>query len=245
LYRNVFITGLITIILSSCGSEETVIVDIPAVVEDSVAVESYNKGGFITGFWAKKFSLEVVADGDLNFNVDWSYIKTYVEDGAPKLFIQDPMDGLEYSMLYEDSNFIIINDFMDSRVENIEFTPSGLNHIVDNRSEAYMEIDSGRVIYDYYFEGIYRNENAAVPNKIELGCKGNVLGWGDALTYESHYNFEKPVFVLRNETNLLETYYIQDHKDGFQLFEITNKNELTQAQAVVEVGGLKYTFIKS
>lgn len=245
MYRNVFIIGLVAIILSSCGSEETSNIDVPAVVIDTVAVETYDEGGFITGYWAKKFSIAVVADGDLNFNVDWSYIKTYVEDGHPKLFIQDPMDGLEYDMMYQDSSFIITNDYMDSRFENIVFTPSGLNHVVDDRMEEYMEIDSGRVIYDYYFEGVYRNENESSPHKIELGCKGDVLGWGEALTFASHYNFEKPVFVLNGPNGLLETYYIQDHKEGFQLFEVTNQNELTEEQAVVKVGELKYTFIKS
>ncbi|MBL4706577.1 MAG: hypothetical protein JKY54_18760 [Flavobacteriales bacterium] len=252
--RNIYIASFIVVLHCSCETNEVVREYFQPLVSNTsntVKVETYSEGGFVSGFWAKEFSLDVVADGDLNFNVDWSYIKTYVENGKPMLFIQDPMDGLTYELIFNDSSFDLSNEYaMSESYEQIKFDPTGLNYItsyrIDSyRIEPYLAIDSGRVIYDYFFEGSYFSKGNESPRNIELGCKGDLSGWEGFNRYESHYDFKKPVFIVKNDETVAKTFYIQDYNGGFQLFEIPNETDLLDPESTVEIGELKHTFVKN
>lgn len=242
--RILIILSPVLLLSWSCASEEREVPtkEIPAIM---TSVESgYSAGGFTSAFWAKKISLDIVADGDLNFNVDWSYLKTYLDNNQPKLYVQDPLEGITYDLSLEGNQFAIIDPYHTARLEEtITFIGDSILY-GPSAPLTYVRIDSGRVVYDYFFAGSYQSQNTEVPVYLELGRENEMTGWEGATRYESHYNFEKPVFTVLNGETVIDTFYIQDCNGGFQLFEIVNKEELGDVNSPVEVGTLQYTFIK-
>jgi hypothetical protein len=79
---------------------------------------------------------------------------------------------------------------------------------------------------------------------IRLQSNGEVEGWDGVTTYESHARFEKPIFLVLNNDSVVDTYYIQDHTRGFELYEINNKDLLPESGTTIEVGTLRFRFIK-
>ena len=70
---------------------------------------NYSEGNFQEGFWVEDFSLQVIEEGDLNFNVGWSYLKTIVKNGEPKLIIKNPVEEIHYDLHYVDSCFSVVD----------------------------------------------------------------------------------------------------------------------------------------
>jgi hypothetical protein len=207
---------------------------------------NYSEGNFQEGFWVEDFSLQVIEQGDLNFNVGWSYLRTIVKNGEPKLIIKNPIEEIHYDLRYVDSCFSIVDTNDSTHVnEQIHFKDSG-KIVFGALAETvpYTSIDSGRVIYDYFFVGNFVSVNLKYEMSIQLKSNGDLDGWHGVSSYESHAQYEKPVFLVKRNDSIVNTYYIQDHTTGFELYEINNKQTFTQPGMALDIGTLRYRFIK-
>ena len=243
--RNI-VFPLALILILSCGheAEEKSNEQSPALNNGNKT--NYYEGNFQEGFWIKDFSLQIIEQGDLNFNVGWSYLRTIVKKGRPKLIIKNPMDESLFDLHYIDSCFSIFdtNDSIKLN-EQIHFEDSGkLVFGALTEITPYTSIDSGRIVYDYFFPGNYVSVNLKYEMSIRLQSNGEVVGWDGVTTYESHARFEKPIFLVINNASVVDTYYIQDHTRGFELYEINNKDLLPESGTTIEVGTLRFRFIK-
>ncbi len=229
--------------LMSCGaSEKPSGVHVVTQTKKDTVVNEYSEAGFISGYWIKDKTLAVVAEGDLNFNTEWSHIKTFTKQNQPVLLVEDPLDVEEYALILDTTalRFALTSPNNGScRFSNDTLTMQG-----DTGVEQYVLIDPGEVIYKYYFAGKYYTLESDSQMMMELTADRDLVGWPEATSYEAHDRYEKPVFVVKNGDLIKECYYIQDYNGGFQLFEIKNRNA-DLSDATIEIGKLKYTLIKS
>lgn len=213
----------------------------PSFDFDSIVVE-----GFHEGFWVNEVSLEVITDGDLNYNSEWNSIKTYFESGMPKLLVNDPLGTDTFDLHYTNSgyNFSRKEDSLNT-IQLVRFnTQESLLYTINNVTTKYVSIDSGRVIYDYFFSGNYTVRHLNNKTTIVLEPSGTVVGWDGATAYASHTNMEKPLFLLKNGDSIVDVYYIQDNPKGFNLFELINVHPVQRPDEIIEIGSLSYQFEK-
>ena len=69
-------------------------------------------------------------------------------------------------------------------------------------------------------------------------------GEKETLHFMLREKYEKPIFLVKRNDSIVNTYYIQDHTTGFELYEINNKQTFTQPGMALDIGTLRYRFIK-
>lgn len=244
--RIVQLTVLLEVFIS-CSTEQQREITTITIITDSLSTNRNSTDNFHQGFWVHEKSLQVLSDGDLNYNFEWNSIKTFQEKGKPILVINDPLGADTFELQSSDSHsHFTLLDVPFSEIDSIKFiTEDSLVSISDYESKKYASIDAARVIYEYFFAGNYHVHHLNTATKITLEANGNVIGWQGVTNYSSHSDLEKPTFSLSNKDSVVHVYYIQDNPLGFDLFEIIDCENHNWQKETIKIGTLSYQFKKS
>ena len=223
-------------VLTSCSNEEIKPEEVHSTAHQETV--TYYPAGFSEGYWMRERSLSIVQDNDLNFNALWYGYRTYVDDSVCKLAFLDPIDTVHYELQLNGNQYVAYNPEDSTYLDDtLMFDGNRLG-----ADQVYIKVDPERYIYEHYFAGDFVSEDSSTT--IKLGKNGTISGIDGVTSFLSHWDYEKPVLVLKTRSDISKTYYFQDCKGGFQLFEIANEQSLGVAHTNVEIGELAYTFLK-
>lgn len=207
---------------------------------------------FLSGLWKEKDIIERLKQGELLLEADWTHVKTFVNEDRLRLEERLVMDGSSYYLIGLNERFYLHTYPADERIEeqHLIFEDSILRWSQENRYIDYVQIDTTSVSKAYYFQGEYEvrhPEDSSKTFSTTLLGDGTIQNWILAegiVEYDSHFGYDQPVFTLSDGKGELVSYHIKDTETGFDLYEVTNPQELEGIDAVVEVGKKQFIFTK-